>query len=98
MSKQRINIPEFKPEEIPLSCTWIVIGCPASGKCLGVSTKVMMFDRSIKNVEDIVPGDMLRGDDDLPRNVLSTTKGKDEMYEIVQSLSLIHISEPTRPY
>lgn len=90
MSKQRINIPEFKPEEIPLSCTWIVIGAPASGKCLGVSTKVMMFDRSIKNVEDIIPGDLLRGDDDIPRNVLSVCRGKDEMYEIVQSNAMTY--------
>lgn len=27
-----IEIPEFKPEEMPLSCTWIVIGPPGSAK------------------------------------------------------------------
>jgi energy-coupling factor transporter ATP-binding protein EcfA2 len=32
MSRQKVNIPEFKPEEIPLSCTWIVVGNPGSGK------------------------------------------------------------------
>lgn len=29
---ETVNIPEFKPEEMPLSCTWIIIGPPASGK------------------------------------------------------------------
>lgn len=32
MSKQKIAIPEFRPEDIPLSCTWIVVGNPGSGK------------------------------------------------------------------
>jgi hypothetical protein len=31
-SQPTIEIPEFKPEEMPLSCTWIIIGAPGSGK------------------------------------------------------------------
>lgn len=31
-SKNEVTISEFKPEEMPLSCTWIVIGGPGTGK------------------------------------------------------------------
>jgi hypothetical protein len=30
--QERVIIPEFKPEEMPRSCSWIVVGPPASGK------------------------------------------------------------------
>ena len=86
MSKQEsITIEEFELESIPLSCTWIIVGCPSSGKCLGFGTPVMMYDRSIKKVEDIQVGELLRGDDDEPRNVLSVCSGEDNMYHISQS-------------
>jgi hypothetical protein len=29
---QTVSIPEFRPEDMPMSCTWIIIGPPASGK------------------------------------------------------------------
>ena len=29
---EEVEIPEFKPEEMPKSCTWIIIGPPATGK------------------------------------------------------------------
>jgi hypothetical protein len=37
MSKKKnatetVSIPEFKPEDMPLSCTWMIIGPPGSGK------------------------------------------------------------------
>ena len=32
MSKKEVTIDEFKIEDIPLSCTWIIIGNPGSGK------------------------------------------------------------------
>ena len=46
-----------------------------SGKCLGKNTPVMMFDGSIKLVQNIKVGDLLMGDDSKPRKVLSTTIG-----------------------
>ena len=53
------------------------------GKCHSRGTKIRMFDGSIKNVEDIVVGDKLMGDDSTSRKVLSLANGVDEMYEIV---------------
>jgi hypothetical protein len=55
------------------------------GKCLGKNTPVIMFDGSVKFVQDIQVGDVIMGDNSSPRNVLSTTSGKETMYKIIQS-------------
>jgi replicative DNA helicase len=39
----------------------------AWGKCLGRGTLVLMFDGTIKPVEDIAAGDLLMGPDNTPR-------------------------------
>lgn len=54
----------------------------AAGKCLAKDTPVLMYDGSIKKVQDIHVGDVLMGDDSLPRNVLSTCTGRETMYEV----------------
>lgn len=54
------------------------------GKCLGRGTKVLMYDGTIKNVEEVVTGDLLMGDDSRPRTVLSTTSGMDNLYKVEQ--------------
>jgi len=56
------------------------------GKCLGFNTPVLMYDGSIKMVQDIKIGDVLMGDDSTPRNVLSLARGKEEMFEISHTL------------
>jgi hypothetical protein len=53
-----------------------------TGKCLGVDTKILMYDSTYKNVQDIIVGDIIMGDDGTPRNVLSTTVGYDKLYRI----------------
>lgn len=55
------------------------------GKCHGKGTKILMFDGSIKNVEDIVVGDLLMGDDSTPRKVLSLARGREELFTIHQN-------------
>jgi replicative DNA helicase len=62
----------------------IIAARPAMGKCLGKGTKVVMFDGTLKNVEDVIIGDQLMGDDSTPRNVLSITTGQENMYWIRQ--------------
>jgi superfamily II DNA or RNA helicase len=52
------------------------------GKCLARGTPILMYNGTIKNVEDVVIGDQLMGDDSRPRNVLSLARGHEEMYEI----------------
>lgn len=63
----------------------ILAGRPAMGKCLGLGTKVIMFDGTIKKVEDVVVGDKLMGPDSTHRNVLSITRGVEKMYWIRQN-------------
>jgi hypothetical protein len=53
------------------------------GKCLGRGTPILMFDRSIKPVEDVVVGDLLMGDDSRPRKVMSLARGRDKMYDVI---------------
>jgi replicative DNA helicase len=63
----------------------IILGArPAMGKCFGKGTRIMMYDGCIKNVEDIKTGDVLMGNDSTPRNVLSTTSGREMMYNVKQ--------------
>lgn len=54
------------------------------GKCFGKGTKILMYDGSIKNVEDIKQGELLMGNDSTPRKVLSLGRGKEMMYWIKQ--------------
>lgn len=51
-------------------------GCHAKGY------GILMYDGTIKKVEDIVVGDQVMGNDNTPRTVLELHKGRDEMYEI----------------
>lgn len=56
------------------------VGC---GKCLHPDTPILHYDGSTILAKDVKRGDVLIGDDSKPRLVLSTTKGVDEMYSIV---------------
>lgn len=51
--------------------------------CHKRDTPVMMYDGSIKMVQDVVVGDKLMGDDSKPREVLQLFRGRDTMYEII---------------
>jgi len=53
------------------------------GKCLKIDTPIMMFDGTIKKVQDIKVGDKIMGDDSTPRNVLSLARGREMMYDII---------------
>lgn len=51
----------------------------AYGKCLARDTEVLMFDGTIKPVQDIAVGDLLMGDDSKPRTVKSIARGREPM-------------------
>jgi replicative DNA helicase len=63
----------------------IVAARPAMGKCLGKGTRVLMYDGTLKKVEDVKVGDLLMGDDSTPRRVLSLARGREMMYWVRQS-------------
>lgn len=52
--------------------------------CLDPNTPVLLYDGTVKKAKDIRVDDILIGDDGLPRNVLETVSGTDQMYKIEQ--------------
>jgi superfamily II DNA or RNA helicase len=62
----------------------LCLGC-GQGKCLGKNTPILMFDGTIKMVQDIIVGDRIMGDDSKPRTILSTTRGREMMYKIIDN-------------
>jgi ribosomal protein L35AE/L33A len=60
----------------------LIHGAGGSGKCFGKDTPVLMYDGTVKMVQDIKEGDKLMGDDSKPRNVLSISRGREQMYKI----------------
>lgn len=66
--------------------TGILVEAPCGhGKCHGKGTRILMYDGSIKNVEDIVVGDLLMGDDSTPRTVLSLARGREPLLRVKQT-------------
>lgn len=54
-----------------------------AGKCFAKGTPIMLFDGSVKSVENIRVGDLLMGYDSKPRTVKSICTGIEQMYDIV---------------
>lgn len=53
-----------------------------AGKCLGYGTPVLMFDGTVKEVQNVDIGDSLMGIDSTPRIVKSTISGVEQLYRI----------------
>jgi hypothetical protein len=62
----------------------IIMGPPGHGKCLKKDTPIIMYDGSVKMVQDITQGEKLMGDDSTARTVLSICRGQEKMYKIEQ--------------
>jgi len=56
------------------------------GKCSIIDTPIIMYDGSIKKVQDIKVGEYIMGDDSTPRKVLSLSTGNDEMYDVIPTI------------
>ena len=52
------------------------------GKCFGYGTEILMYNGSIKKIENIKIGEKVMGDDSKPRKVLTLARGKEKMYKI----------------
>jgi hypothetical protein len=66
------------PEEPAL----LIYGSAGTGKCCGSDTPIIMSNGEVKMVQDIQQGDLLMGDDSTPREVLSTTQGIGQLYQV----------------
>lgn len=62
-----------------------------SGKCFAKGTRIVMFDGSIKCIEDIRVGDQVMGIDNTPRTILNLHSGVDQMYYVQQNQSLDYV-------
>ena len=60
----------------------LIVGNMFSEKCLGINTPILMYNGTIKMVQDIIPTDVLMGDDSKPRNVLSICSGESMLYKV----------------
>lgn len=74
--------PEPKMERVEYGGGGILEVPCGRGKCLGKDTPILMYDGTIKMVQDVVVGDVLMGDDSGPRNVLTLARGREQMYKI----------------
>lgn len=59
-----------------------LVGGGGSGKCLGKDTPIIMYDGTIKNIQDVVVSDYLMGIDGSKREVIAIHNGKDEMFKV----------------
>lgn len=74
INKSLIHIKKYGGGLISVPC--------GMGKCLGLNTKIIMYNGEIKNVQDIIIGDIIMGDDSTCRNILSICRGNEKMYKI----------------
>lgn len=52
------------------------------GKCFGKNTPILMYDGTIKLVQDVKIGDLVMGDDSTPRTVISLGRGNEELFKV----------------
>ncbi len=57
-------------------------GANGAGKCFAKHTKILMFNGTSKEVQDIVVGDIIMGNDSTPRMVLALSRGREMMYRV----------------
>lgn len=58
------------------------------GKSMAAGTLIRMADGTLKNVEDVKAGDYVMGINSIPRKVLSSHSGEDEMFHIHQKRAM----------
>jgi hypothetical protein len=76
-------IKEFTGQDLSsISRVIVDIANPLS-KCLAKGTEILMFDGSIKKVEDIAIGELIMGPDSKPRTVSNINSGQELMYEVI---------------
>jgi superfamily II RNA helicase len=79
---------EFQKEGIKniyLGNNVLVTAGTGSGKCHGINTPILMYNGSIKMVQDVKVGEKIMGDDSTPRTVLSLARGRETLYKVILS-------------
>lgn len=61
----------------------IIKAATGAGKCFAKGTKILMYDGTTKNIENVIVGDLVMGMDSQPRTITSLSHGRELMYEII---------------
>lgn len=78
----RMKMVNFSGDDLDyINRVLVDVGNPLA-QCLGKDTPVLMYDGSIKMVQDIKINDLIMGPDSKPRTVSNVNSGKEQMYEI----------------
>jgi DNA repair exonuclease SbcCD nuclease subunit len=80
---------EFVQKMRQIAPTVVLVG--NHDMCFGKDTRILLYDGSIKLSQDIQPGDVLVGPDNLPRIVSTITKGISRLYKVIQSCGMTYI-------
>lgn len=75
---------------LPYGYLFMIAGNTDSGKCLGKDTPVLMYDGSVKKVQDIKVGDLLMGPDSKHRTVMALGSGQEEMFRITPNYGYLN--------
>ena len=75
---------EFIDKMRKIAKTYILVG--NHDMCFGFNTPILMYDTTVRMIQDIRVGDIVLGDDYNPRIVSHITSGESEMYLVEQSI------------
>lgn len=69
----------------------VLVGGRGSLKCLGLGTRVIMADGSLRAVEDVRVGEQVLGPDSQPRTVIETGRGVGPLYRVHQTSAISYV-------
>lgn len=61
----------------------LIQSATGSGKCFAKNTEILLYDGSVKKVQDIKVNDLLMGDDSTSRKVISVCSGSEMLYKVI---------------
>ena len=79
--EQQNILPNFINQNTPYKGVILMHGT-GSGKCHKKNTPILMFNHSIKMIQDIQEDDLVMGEDGFSRTVIDLASGKDKLYKI----------------
>jgi len=79
---EKLSLKKFKIKSIMPDATILCLGRRRSGKSLLKGEKIMMYDGTVRRVEELKTGDVVMGDDSTPRIIYHTHSGIDTMYKV----------------
>jgi hypothetical protein len=80
---ERLALRKFKIKSILPDATILCLG---KRRCLARGTNVLLYNGTVKLVENITREDILMGDDGTPRHILELTSGSEMLYTVTNEL------------